>query len=49
MANMVVMRSRGTTRRGRSARRRQNGNAMVVALLALTGLITLGSLTVLSV
>lgn len=33
----------------RSAERHQRGNAMVIALIALTGLITLGSLTVLSV
>jgi hypothetical protein len=43
------MRSEGNRHYARCARRRERGNATVIALLALTGLVTLGSLTVLSV
>src|SRR5688572_1627325 len=43
------MRSEGCRLNTRCVQRHQRGNAMVIALIALTGLITLGSLTVLSV
>jgi hypothetical protein len=43
------MRSVGHRLSSRCVERHQRGNAMVIALIALTGLITLGSLTVLSV